>query len=114
MQRITTSMPYKEFQIAASTTASTAKALSLLAGEAPRARLILEARGAIINFLFGPSTVVADKTVTSETLADGNFSLPSGAIMEIDVPNNAKYTHVSVITPSGSGTAVIRFATAGN
>lgn len=109
-QPISAAIIYKEYQITASTTASAAQLLAIANPKAGRLRIILEAVTSRIVFKFGDSSVVASATVTSNALADDNFSIPAGAIAEIDLPSDVAYKYVSVITPSGSGTAIIKLA----
>lgn len=102
---------YQEYQIAATTAASTAQLLALIksaSGLFSVNTVVLEARGAAITFLFGAtSATTASATVTSNALPTGNFSLATGAVLEIDI-NALTQSYVSVITATGSGTAVIK------
>lgn len=106
MQRVTAPVAYKEYQIAASTTHSAGQLLAF-ANPSGRQRLILEAVGQRIFFKFGAlSSVEADATIGSNAAADGNFSIPAGAIFEIEIPANLKY--VSVEAAASTGTAIIK------
>lgn len=99
---------YKEYQIAASTLASTAK---LLAFSSPiKQMVILEAEGGRIIFKFGNSSVQADATLTSNALADGNFGVADGTVQEFAIPAGDNY--VSIIMAAGGGTAYIGLANA--
>lgn len=97
-----------QYEIAASTTASAAQLLAIPDTTLGKYRLQVEAEGAKIFFKFGDSTVVASPTVTSNKLAGSNFSIASGQNM--DIQTTGKY--VSVITRSGTGTAIIKMITA--
>lgn len=100
---------YKEYQIALTTgSASTAQLLAFLAdlqtGLVQQTQVvILEARGDSVIFKFGGSTVTADKTITSNALADGNFSIAQGAIFGA-VINGQTSPYVSCIA-EGAGSA---------
>lgn len=95
----------REYRIAASTSASAAQQLSFSGIDTER-RVLVGAVGAEIYFNFGASGVSASSTVTSNLLPDDNFSVPDGAIIEVQL--KADQTHVSVKTATGSGTAVIK------
>lgn len=111
MQRVSAGVIYKEYQIAADTTHSTPHQLDFPSGSTGRQRLILEAVSQRITFKFGSAnTVEADRTVTGNEQVDGNFSVASGAIIEVEV--DAFNDWVSVEAP-GAGTAIIKLANAG-
>ena len=104
---------YKQYQISATTSATTARLLvfpqtqnsNYLPGQAQE--LILAAEGAAITFLFGNnSSISANTTATADSLPQGNFTLLSGAIYSVDVL--ATDIYVSVKTATGSGTAYIQ------
>lgn len=100
---------YKEYKIALTTgTASTAQLLSLMnsqmTGTAAMSQVVvLEARGDNVVFKFGTSTVTADKTVTSNALADGNFSIAQGAIFGTVI--NGQATPYVSAQADGAGSA---------
>ena len=101
---------YLEYQINATTTASSPQQLAFVTPKDAVlgvATIIVEARGATINFNFGNNSVVASNTVTSNALPAGNYSVTAGAIQSYDV-NIATQNYVSVIAASGTGTAVIK------
>lgn len=102
--------PYKEYQISASTTHSTAQLLAIKSDQDnDMVPVLLQARDTSIVFKFGDSTVQADATVTSNALADGNFSVPSGAIYKVYIsPTSQNY--VSVEAQTGTGTGVVTLA----
>ena len=104
---------YKQYQIAATTSATSARLLvfpqtqnsNYLPGQAQE--LVLAAEGAAITFLFGDSSSIsASTTATADALPQGNFTLLSGAIYSVDVL--ATDIYVSVKTATGSGTAYIQ------
>lgn len=103
----------KEYQIPASTSASAAQLLvfppSLNDNVGTTRQVILAAKGADITFKFGTSGVTASATASSNVLPDGNFTLLSGAIYALEL--NADQTYVSVITATGTGTAIIQLTT---
>lgn len=108
---------YAEYQIAATTSATSALPI-VFDNDWGIGRVIVEAEGADIVFHFGGSTVVANSTPDSTTkkLVGKNFSITSGAIISanVDKPdqtgiaNLPNTVYVSVITPTGSGTAKIK------
>lgn len=108
---------YAEYQIAATTSASTAIPV-VFENDWGIGRVIVEAEGADIVFNFGGSTVVANATPdgTTKKLPSQNFSITSGAIISANVAkpdqtgiaNLPNTVYVSVITPTGSGTAKIK------
>lgn len=107
---------FREYQLAATTTATTALAIAFPTDNndttsQPR-MAILRASGADVIFNFGNSAVVASKTVdgTTKRLPDGNFSVVAGAIYIVRLNQNDQ-NYVSVITPTGSGTAYITLTT---
>lgn len=77
---------YQEYQIALTdTSVSTALALAFQNNSAsgapdPSQVVILEARGDNVVFKFGGSGVAANRTLSSNALAAGNFSIAQGAI----------------------------------
>lgn len=107
---------YKEYQIGSINSASEAQQLafqnlsSFDGGVAQQQIIILEARGDNVIFKFGGSGVTADKTVTGNALADGNFSIAEGAIFGCTV-NGQSQNYVSCISESSGGTAIIRLGT---
>lgn len=108
---------YQEYQIVLSNnTASSAQKLAVKtnnAGNGVDHQIVtLEARGDNITFLFGGSTVTASNTLTSNALVAGNFSIPNGAIMSLDI-NGQFQSYVSVQADTGGATvkAIIRLAT---
>lgn len=105
MIRLNEAQPYQEYQITSSTSASAAQALALQDTNGPT-RVVVEARGDTITFNFGGSSVAASKTVTSNALPAGNFSLAAGTIVTIDI--NQSQNYVSIIGAAGAGTAVIK------
>lgn len=109
---------YAEYQIAATTSATSALAI-VFEDDWSIGRVIVEAEGADIVFHFSRlNTVVASSTpdTTTKRLPGSNFSITSGAIISANVSkadqSNPAYTpntvFVSVITPTGSGTAKIK------
>lgn len=110
MQNVSAGKVYKEYQIAASTTATAGQLLAF--SDSPgRKRVILEALSQRIFFKFGrTSSVEADATITSNAAADENFSVPAGVIMEVEVDAYNKY--VSVEAATSTGTAIVKLANA--
>lgn len=106
MQRYADGTPIKEYAIAAIATASPPKLLALTNGYG-RARVELESKDGKTIVKFGDNTVQADKTVTAEALADGNFSVPAGAIQRYDIDETSQ-KYVSVIADDVSSTLIIR------
>jgi len=108
---------YQEYQIALSSgTASAAQKLAVKinnAGNGVDHQIVtLEARGDNITFLFGGSGVTASNTVTSNALVAGNFSIPKGAIMSLDINGNFQnYVSVQADTGGAGVLAIIRLAT---
>ena len=99
---------YQEYQISASTSASTALLLGYDATVSGPKRIQIEASGGRIVFKFGSSTVSADATVTSSALGASNFSISAGAIVDITLPSDTENKYVSVDMASGTGTAIVR------
>ena len=110
--KVTASVVYKEYQIAATTSPTAGQLLAIANPTTGRQRVILEAVTGRVVFKFGTSTVAADATVTSNALADGNFSVAAGAIVEVDLPTGTLHNYVSVVTATGSGTAIVKLAKA--
>jgi len=103
---------YKEYQITAATaSATTALSIQTVSGSKPQ-RVIVEAKTADVVFKFGKSDVAASKTVASSALADGNFSVTAGSIMEIDLPTGTEHSYVSVQGLTADGTAIVRMCAA--
>lgn len=107
---------YQEYQIALSSgTASAAQALAVKTNSSgvglDHQIVTLEARGDNITFLFGGATVVASKTLTGNVLVAGNFSIPNGAIMSVDI-NGQFQNYVSTQADTGGVAvkAIIRLA----
>lgn len=112
MQRVKAASPYKEYRIASTTSASTAVQLAYGTKNGPQ-RLLLEAVTDRVTFKFGAdNSVAASKTVTSSALPDKNFSVPAGAIFEIDLESGNGQDWVSVINETGTATAIIRLCEA--
>ena len=108
---------YQEYQITlADGTASVAQLLNVKLNKSGKGVdhqiVTLEARGDNVTFKFGDSTVAASKTVTSNALVAGNFSIPNGAIMSLDI-NGEFQKYVSAQADTGGATvkAIIRLAT---
>jgi len=107
----------QEYQIPATTSATTGLALAFIPNSGGIATLpqtaLVSAVGADITFKFGNSTsVTASTTVdgTLKTLPAGNFTVASGKTYSIRLnPRNQNF--VSVKTATGSGTAVINLTT---
>lgn len=103
---------YQEYQITAGASASAAQLLSFqtqpATGTAASKQIVVcSARGDNIVFKFGDNTVVADKTVSANALAAGNFSIEEGAIYATDI-NGITQSYVSVQAEGAGGTAIIR------
>lgn len=112
MIRVTVGNIYQQYEINATGTATVGQLLAYnIVNE--RQKLILEAQGDKIYFKFGDSTVTASKTVTANALPAGNFSIPSGAIFEVDLPTGTNLNYVSTIGVAGTGVAIVRLANAG-
>lgn len=107
MIRLNELQPYKEMQISTGTSAGAAVQLPFTGPLNGSESVVLEARGDAITFKFGDSSVTASKTVSSNALPDGNYSLASGAMMVVDL-NMASQQYVSTIGAAGGGTAVIK------
>lgn len=99
---------YKEYQISASTSATAGQLLAFDTFLSGPKKVQLEAVSGRIVFKFGDSTVTADATVTSNTLADGNFSIADGAIVDVTFPSGTPYKYVSVDMAASTGTAIVR------
>lgn len=98
---------YKEAQITTATTASAALQLPFKIANAVQ-RVICEARGDICTFKFGAdSSVAANKVATSGLLDDGNFSLPAGMSVMIDI-NGQSQNWVSVQGGAGGGLGIVK------
>lgn len=102
-----------EYQIAATTSATSALALAYLpdsgGGVATGQQTVLvTAVSADITFNFGGATVAASTTVDGslKTLPVGNFTVASGKTYSIRL-NAPTQNYVSVKTATGSGTAII-------
>lgn len=114
--QITEVQIYKEYQITNISSASSPQLLAFqqtgsLADNISQSQiLILEARGDNVVFKFGGSSIVADKTITANALADGNFSIAEGAIFGTTV-NGSTQNYVSCITEVSGGTGIIRLGT---
>lgn len=111
MIRNAAAQPYKEYRIASTTTASAALQLAYN-GKNGAQRLLIEAVTDRVTFKFGDSSVVASKTVTTSALPDGNFSVPAGAIFEVDLSTGNGQDYVSVINETSTATAIIRLCKA--
>jgi hypothetical protein len=99
---------YQEYQIISSGTATAAQALTFNS-ETGRQRITVEAVDQRMYIKFGSNAgITASKTLTGNVLAAGNFSIPAGCIREIDVPNPSDYDYVSVMSETGTGTAIIQ------
>lgn len=103
-----------EYQIAASTSASTAQLLAFPVTNQDvqdgQREAILAASGAAITFLFGNnSSIAASTTASSNLMPAGNFTLLSGAIYSVRLLGTDNY--VSVKTATGTGTAIIQLTT---
>ncbi len=106
---------YKEYQIGNIGSASAAQLLAFQTSQtkstvSEQQVVILEARGDNVVFKFGGSSVAADKGVTSNALADGNFSIAEGAIFGTTV-NGSTQNYVSCISETSGGTGIIRLGT---
>ncbi len=106
---------YKEYQIGNIGSASSPQLLAFQVNQQnstvnQQQVVILEARGDNVVFKFGGSSVVADKTVTSNALADGNFSIAEGAIFGSTI-NGQMQNYVSCISESSGGTGIVRLGT---
>ncbi len=106
-----------EYQIAATTSATTGLALAFLPDLGGVATLpqqvLLSAVGADITFKFGNSTSVSASTTvdgTLKTLPAGNFTIASGKTYALRL-NTVNQNFVSVKTATGSGTAIINLTT---
>lgn len=97
---------YQEYQIALSgASASSAQLLAFLtdlqSNLVPVTQVvILEARGDNVIFNFGGSSVTASKTLTSNALPLGNFSIPQGAVFGAAINGQAQ-NYVSCIAEGG-------------
>lgn len=102
----------KEYQITVSTTPTAAQQLLFpsTANDIPGLprEIIIAAKGTDVTFKFGGSNVASSNAVTSNALVDGNFTLMTGAIYQIELNNDQQY--VSVVG-AGAGTAIITLAT---
>lgn len=108
---------YQEYQVVlASGSASSALKLAVKTNSSGNGLdhqiVTLEARGDNITFNFGGSTVAASNTLTSNALVAGNFSIPNGAIMSVDI-NGQFQNYVSAQADTGGAAvkAIIRLAT---
>lgn len=108
---------YAEYQLAATTSASTAIPI-VFQDDGAYGRVIVEAEGADIVFLFSNvSGQTASSTVDSTTkrLTGQNFSITNSVIITTNVAkptqtggNVANTLWLSVITPTGNGTAKVK------
>ena len=100
--------PVKQYKSSITTTASSALALDALPDEgnfggSPRQVLVYVVSGGSDTIIkFGDSSVVADDTLTSSALSDGNFVVAAGSTRLFDLESGQ--THVSAITESGTAT----------
>ena len=95
--------PSKTYVIAMTSSASAAQALTatgLTSGDDSRMRQIQVTGDVAVIVKFGDNAVAADRTVTSNALADGNFYQPAGVPMLYDL--TGAQTHISGILASGS------------
>lgn len=103
----------QEYQIAATTSATSAQQLTFPTSnnDAPGMlrEVIIAAKGADITFAFGNSSVSASTTATNNALPPENFTLLTGAIYSVQL--SATQNYVSVKTATGSGTAIIQLTT---
>lgn len=109
---VTEGQIYKEYQITASGTATTGQLLAFQTfspkgNPAQKQHITCTSRGDNIVFKFGGSSVAADKTVTTNALADGNFSVEEGMAFATDI-NASSQNYVSVIAEGSGGTAIIK------
>lgn len=110
MIRVNAPEIYKEYRIPAITTNGSApQLLALIAPTNGKHRAIVEAKSDDIVFKFGPdNTTLADKTVTANALADGNFTVTQGMAIEIDLPDGTTGQYCSVQGFTGNGTGIVR------
>jgi hypothetical protein len=111
MIRTVAPQPYKEYRISSTTTPLTAIQLAYQEKNGPQ-RLLLEAVTDRVTVKFGDSTVLANKTVTSSALPDGNFSIPAGAIFEVDLPTGNNLDYISIVNETGAATLIARLCQA--
>lgn len=108
---------YAEYQIAATTSASTAIPI-VFENDWSLGRVVLEAEGTDIAFLFsnisgGSASIAPDST--TKKLPANNFSVTNGAILSCNIQKPAQDAGAisntvwcSVITTTGTGTAKIK------
>lgn len=102
--------PRKEFKIPVGNTASAAKALTLPGvGEGYVQRSDIQVRmravGCDCVVSVGGSTIVADKTLTSDERPDGNFTVAKGAIEMFGL--READTHISAINETAGQTGFL-------
>ncbi len=108
---------YAEYQLAASNSASTAIPI-VFDDNGAYGRVILESEGADIVFLFSNTsgqTANASADSTTKRLVGQNFSITNSVIITTNVAkptqtgsNVANTLWLSVVTPTGSGTAKVK------
>lgn len=104
---------YPERYIPATTAALTAIAIGDISdirdrmGKVPQ--IEVTADGADVVVAFGDSTVAANLTVDATTRQrdESMYLLKDGAVLVFDVPDT-RWTHISTITPTGSGNLILR------
>lgn len=107
---------YAEYQIAATTSATTAIPI-VFEDDWSLGRVVVEAEGAdiVFNFSYVSGNTASSTAGSNKALPAGNFSVTNGAILSCNIakpPQDAgavsNTVWCSVITPTGSGTAKIK------
>ena len=114
---VTADQIYQEYQIAAGASASAAQLLAfstdpLTGRPVQHQKALITARGDNIVLALGStSAVAASKTLTSNALPAGMFSVDAGAVFEIAITPGAQ-SYLSCIAQGAGGTLVVRLVRA--